>query len=63
MRDAMLINKVVSAPSRKPNAIGEPKPLIIPAITIHKFFTKSPVIIAENPNKIPIIKTKKTDEE
>ena len=62
MRDAILINKVMSAPSRKQNAIGVPKPLIIPAITIHKFFTKSPVIIAENPNKIPIIKTKKADE-
>ena len=62
MREAMLINKVVSAPSRKQNAIGEPKPLIIPAITIHKFFTMSPVIIAEKPNKIPIIKTRKADE-
>ena len=58
----MLINKVMSAPLRKQYATGVPKPLIIPAITIHLFFTKSPVIKAENPNKIPIIKTRKADE-
>ena len=63
MRDAILINKVISAsPDKKFTTSGVPKPLITPAITIHLFFTKSPVIIAENPNKIPIINTKKTEE-